>query len=133
MKYHLAAMAPYDPNYGPLKDEINETKGKNEIIETKGKDEKVEDSVRSIKNEESVKKERSRILVGVSKELEISYMNKFLNKEVEFIPETYKDGFIYGHTGNYLSIKMIGNKGDLKSPKKCKIKELQYPYLIGER
>ncbi len=82
--------------------------------------------------EESIKKERSRILVSVSKELEINYMNRFLNTEVEFIPETYKNGFIYGHTGNYLSIKMAGNKSDLKLPKKCKIKELQYPYLIGE-
>ena len=81
---------------------------------------------------ESVKKERSRVLVDVSKELEIDYMNRFLNREVELIPETYKDGFIYGHTGNYLSIKMLGNKEDLKKTKKCKIKELQYPYLIGE-
>ena len=81
---------------------------------------------------ESVKKERSRILVNVSKELEIEYMNKFLNEEVEFIPETCKNGYIYGHTGNYLSIKMLGNEADLKLPKKCKIKELQYPYLIGE-
>ena len=84
------------------------------------------------KIDESVKKERSRILIGVSKELEIAYMNKFINTEVEFIPETYKDGFIYGHTGNYLSIKTKGNVCDLKSNKKVKIKELQYPYLIGE-
>ena len=82
--------------------------------------------------DESVKKERSRILVNVSKELEINYMNKFIDSEVEFIPETYKDGYIYGHTGNYLSIKMLGSKSDLKEPKTCKIKGLQYPYLIGE-
>lgn len=82
--------------------------------------------------DESVKKERSRILVGVSKELEIAYMSKFINREVEFIPETYKNGFIYGHTGNYLSIKMLGNEDSLKTPKTCKIKELEYPYLIGE-
>ena len=82
--------------------------------------------------DESVKKERSRILVGVSKELEIAYMSKFINREVEFIPETYKNGFIYGHTGNYLSIKMLGSEDSLKTPKTCKIKELEYPYLIGE-
>ena len=81
---------------------------------------------------EAVKKERSRILIGVSKELEIAYMNKFIDKKVEFIPETYKDGFIYGHTGNYLSIKTKGNACDLKSNKEVRIKELQYPYLIGE-
>ena len=82
--------------------------------------------------DESVKKERSRILVDVSKKLEKEYMNKFINEEVEFIPETYKEGFIYGHTGNYLSIKMPGNACDLKAPKKAKIVKLEYPYLIGE-
>ena len=81
---------------------------------------------------ENVKKERSRILVSVSKELEIAYMNKFLNAEVEFIPETFKNGYIYGHTGNYLSIKMLGNACDLKETKKAKIVRLEYPYLIGE-
>jgi len=82
--------------------------------------------------DENIKKERSRILVSVSKELEINYMNKFMDKEVEFIPETYKNGFIYGHTGNYLSIKMLGNESDLKLPKKAKIIKLEYPYLIAE-
>ena len=82
--------------------------------------------------DESIKKERSRILVGVSKELEIEYMNKYLNREVEFIPETYKNGFIYGHTGNYLNIKMFGNEKDLKKSKTTKIVKIEYPYCIGE-
>lgn len=82
--------------------------------------------------DEGTKKERSRILVGISKELEIEYMNKFLNKTVEFIPETYRDGFIYGHTGNYLSVKMVGNEKDLKQSKEAKIVKIEYPYCIGE-
>ena len=82
--------------------------------------------------DERVKKERSRILVDVSKELEINYMNKFIDKEIEFIPETYKNGFIYGHTGNYLSIKMQGSNVNSKKPIKAKISKLEYPYLIAE-
>ncbi len=82
--------------------------------------------------DESTKKERSRILVNVSKELEINYMNKFLNKEIEFIPETFKNGFIYGHTGNYLNVKMYGNEFDLKKVKKAKIVKIEYPYCIAE-
>ena len=82
--------------------------------------------------DEATKKERSRILVNVSKELELDYMNLFLNKEIEFIPETYKNGFIYGHTGNYLSIKMPGSESDLKNSKKAIIKKIEYPYCIAE-
>ncbi len=81
---------------------------------------------------ESVKKERSKILVGVSKELEIDYMNKFVGKEIEFIPETYKNGYLYGHTGNYLSIKLPSKEKCLKVPRKAKIVKIEYPYCIAE-
>ena len=82
--------------------------------------------------DERIKKERSRTLVQVSKELEIKYMEKFLNREVEFIPETYHEGFIFGHTGNYLSIKTNGTINDLNKSKGVKITKIEYPYCIAE-
>lgn len=82
--------------------------------------------------DERIKKERSRALVQISKELEIEYMEKFLNKEVEFIPETYHDGFIVGHTGNYLTIKVKGEITDLNQNKCVKIIKIEYPYCIAE-
>lgn len=82
--------------------------------------------------DERIKKERSRTLVHVSKELEIKYMEKFLNREVEFIPETYHEGFIFGHTGNYLSIKTKGTINDLNKSKGVKITKIEYPYCIAE-
>ena len=36
---------------------------------------------------------------------ELEYFAKFIDREVEFLPEIYKEGFIIGHTGNYLYIK----------------------------
>ena len=54
-----------------------------------------------------IKKQRARKMLEVSKELEINYMNKYLNKEVEILVEEYKDGYSYGHTGNYLYVKII--------------------------
>ena len=82
--------------------------------------------------DEFVKKERSRMLVQVSKELEIEYMEKFLNQEVEFIPETYHNGFILGHTGNYLAIKTKGTESELNQNKRVKITKIEYPYCIAE-
>ena len=78
-----------------------------------------------------VKKERARKLIEVSKELEISYMNKFLGSKVEVLIENEKDGYSYGHTGNYLYVKI---KGSYKSNSlvSVNIVDVLYPYCIGE-
>lgn len=88
--------------------------------------------------DESIKKERAHILLELSKELEIEYMNKFIGKEVTFIPEVYKNGYLIGHTGNYLSIKcMIENYNNddynNKDEIKCKIEDIAYPYALARK
>lgn len=80
----------------------------------------------------SIKKERVKTLLELSKELEKSYFSKFLNESVTFIPEVYKDGFLIGHTGNYLLVKSKGEKEELHIDKTVTIKEIKYPYCIGE-
>ena len=76
------------------------------------------------------KKERARRLIEVSKELEIKYMEKFINKEVEVLIEEEKDGYSYGHTGNFLYVKI---KGSYKHNEivKVKVNEVDYPYCIA--
>ena len=82
------------------------------------------------KIDEHEKKERSRRLIEVSKELEIDYMKKFIGKEVEVLIEEFKDGYSYGHTGNYLYVKI---KGELPHNEMVNvtIKNVEYPYVIG--
>lgn len=79
--------------------------------------------------DEKIKKERVHILMDISKELELDYMNKFVGCEVEFIPEVSKDGYIIGHTGNYLQIKSkIKSNGH--ETIKTTIKSIEYPYCM---
>ena len=79
--------------------------------------------------DEKTKKERVHILMNISKELELDYMNKFVGCEVEFIPEVLKDGYIIGHTGNYLQIKSkIKSNGH--ETIKTTIKSIEYPYCM---
>ena len=78
------------------------------------------------------KKQRVDDLLKISKELEINYMNKFINKELEFIPEVCKDNYLIGHTSNYLLIKALGNESKLNENVKVILKEINYPYIIGE-
>ena len=56
------------------------------------------------------KKNRVKILIEKSNKLEEEYMSKYIDKELIFIPEVYRDGFLIGHTGNYLLIKYKGNE-----------------------
>ena len=79
------------------------------------------------------KKQRVKILTNLSLKLENAYMNKFIGTEVVFIPEIEKDGYIIGHTGNYLQIKCLGCKKDLGNDIKVIIRKNEYPYMLGER
>lgn len=77
-----------------------------------------------------VKKERVKKLLSLSKELEISYMNKFLDKKLYFIPEVYENGYLIGHTGNYLLVKALGDEKLLGKEVLVKSEKVDYPYLM---
>ena len=83
--------------------------------------------------DQNTKKDRVKILLNLSKELEIEYMNKYINSEIIFIPEVRKENYLIGHTGNYLLIKSVGEENLLHQDVKVKIKSVNYPYLIGEK
>lgn len=80
---------------------------------------------------EEIKKQRVMELLKLSKELENKYINKFIGKTLTFIPEVYKDGYLIGHTGNYLLIKLKGCEELLHKEVSVKLMENQYPYIIS--
>ena len=79
----------------------------------------------------NIKKDYVKRLIELSKELEIEYASKFIGKELEILVEQTKDGFSYGHTSNYLNVKV---KGNLPHNELIKIKiiSVDYPNVIGE-
>lgn len=81
--------------------------------------------------EAAEKKSRARRLLEISKELEYAYFKKFLNKKVEVLIEETKDGASYGHTGNYLHVK-INKELKHNSFITVKITDIEYPYCIAE-
>ena len=81
--------------------------------------------------DEKIKKERVKILMELSKKLEIKYMENFINKEVIFIPEVSKDDYLIGHTGNYLNVKIKDQENLVGENVKIKLKYVEYPYIIG--
>ena len=85
----------------------------------------------SDKNDGGVIKERARKLIKVSEELEIDYMNKFVGREVEVLVEESRDGYSYGHTGNFLYCKILGELPHNEFVN-VKVKNIEYPYCICE-
>ena len=78
----------------------------------------------------TIKKERNHKLIELSNKLEIEYMNKFINKEVEVLVEKNIDGYSYGHTSNYLLVKIEGDYLP-NTFVKVKINEISYPYCLA--
>lgn len=60
-----------------------------------------------------VKKERSRIVLEISKTGYHDLVERYKGKIVDCIFEEYKDGYIYGHSSNYIYCKALGSYGDL--------------------
>jgi len=81
--------------------------------------------------DEKIKKERAKTLLILSRELEIAYMNSFLNKELEVLVEVNKESYSVGHTTNYLQVKINGII-EHNTFVKAKITSVDYPYCIGE-
>ena len=79
-----------------------------------------------------IKKERTKALLDLSKKLEEDYMNKYIDKEIVFIPEVLDDEYLIGHTGNYLLIKAKGSVQNIGKEVSVKIKNVEYPYLLSE-
>lgn len=82
--------------------------------------------------DDNTKKERAHRLLELSKELEIEYMEKFINKKIEVLFETYKDGYLYGHTSNYLSVKIKGNKELTNKLVLVNIEKIEYPNCFAK-
>ena len=81
--------------------------------------------------DEQIKKERAHTLLSLSKSLELNYMNKFINQDLEVLFERTIDGYSIGHTSNYLQIKVKENieSGTFKN---ITLEKIEYPYIIGK-
>ena len=76
------------------------------------------------------KKNRAKSLIHLSEELEEAYMKKFVGKSMSVLIETSKDGYSYGHTSNYLHVKL---KGIYKSDEMVLVRfqSVSYPLIFA--
>ena len=90
----------------------------------------------SVKFKEKVseqdKKDRVKRLISLSEKLEKEYMTKFIGREVSVLIEEYKDGYSYGHTSNFLYVKVKG-LFDKEEVIDVVVDSIEYPYVIGNK
>ena len=75
---------------------------------------------------------RCKKLISVFDELEEAYYKKHLQKEVIVIPEVYADGYLTGHTDNYLKVKFEGCKELIGKEVNVKLEEYKEKVLMGK-
>lgn len=83
--------------------------------------------------DEQTKHKRVKEVLKLSEELEIEYMNKFINTEVFVLIEKFENGIISGHTENYIPVKANGVESDINELLMIHIDKMEYPYLIGNK
>ena len=75
-----------------------------------------------------VKRERVHQLLDLSEELLKEYVQKSLNKEKHVIAEQIKDGYLVGHSRDYIAVKFKGGKNLLGKEVIVKITGIDQPY-----
>ena len=78
-----------------------------------------------------IKKDRVNILLDLSKKLELKFMNKQIDKVKNVLVETIKDGYLIGHSEDYLLVKLKGNRNMINEIVSVKIEKIEYPYLMS--
>lgn len=83
--------------------------------------------------DEREKASRSEKLIALGKELEKEYLNRHLNKEVPVLFEEVKtDGYVVGHTPNYLMVKAKGDSELVGNIVDVKLVSLEDTNIVGE-
>lgn len=81
----------------------------------------------------NIKKQRVKELLEISEKLKKEYYNKFINKELEVLTETYNNGNITGHLSNYGKVVFKANDTDLNNLLKIKLISYDNGIFIGEK
>ena len=79
-----------------------------------------------------VKEERSKVLLALSDNNEIAYLDSYIGKEVEVLFEEFDGKFYKGHTANYIMVKVKSEEDLSNKMKMVKIIEREDLNLIGK-
>ena len=80
----------------------------------------------------SIIKERAHKLQALAKDLKIEYYQNFLGQEMEVLFEQEKDGYWYGHTSNYLEVKIKNDNNLINQILNVRLVKIINGVILGE-
>ena len=75
---------------------------------------------------------RSEELILLGKKMKKEFMSKYINKKVNVLFESFKDGYLYGYTPNYIKVKVKGDKKLVSSNTCVLIYSINEDYALGK-
>lgn len=79
----------------------------------------------------NISNERSEKLIALGKELKEKYLNKYIGKKMYVLFESFKDGYLYGYTSNYIKVKVKGDKKLWGSHIKIELASIEKDIILG--
>jgi len=79
----------------------------------------------------NIKKERSNIILNLSKKLNKEFLRQYLGNRVNVLFENYTDGILTGYTENYVKVKVKGDKELCGTIQDVVVTSLEKDILLG--
>jgi threonylcarbamoyladenosine tRNA methylthiotransferase MtaB len=80
----------------------------------------------------TIKKQRVNDLISLSNELSKKYSELFIGQTLEVIPESISEGYLLGHSDNYLSLRFKGHLDLVGQIVQVKLNHIENLTLFGE-
>ncbi len=80
----------------------------------------------------NIKNTRSEILIDLAKNLKLKYMNKYVGSKVPVLFESYKDGYLYGYTPNYIMVKVRGDEKLWGCQQEVELVSIEEELILGK-
>ncbi len=79
----------------------------------------------------NIKNSRSEILINLANELKLKYMSKYIGKKLPVLFESYKDGYLYGYTPNYIMVKVRGDENLWGFQQEVELVSIEEDLILG--
>lgn len=83
--------------------------------------------------DQTIKKERVSRLLALNDRLAKQYLQSQMGQDLDVIVETFQDGLLKGHTGNYLTVVFPGEASEVGSRQRVQLVKENYPESIAQR
>lgn len=80
----------------------------------------------------NVANKRSEELISLANELKNEYMKKYIGKKQDVLIESYKSGYLYGYTSNYIKVKIKGDRKLWGCLLKIELNSIEEELMLGD-